>query len=108
MQPPKFAIGQSIYLTHHLHTAYLVKDRYWDFDRETWRYKLGPHPTWFVEASLLSALEVEEILAEEPVVDEDDDEDLGYDSYDGDTGRALINGQWQVVDSDQWDRFQHS
>lgn len=62
-----------------------------------------------MEAALLSELEVQEILAEDPVADdEDEDEDLGDYEYDGDTGRAFVNGQWQVVDSSQWDRFQHS
>lgn len=107
MKPPKFAIGESLYLSLSLHTAHLVKDRYWDFDRDSWRYKLGPHPTWFLEATLRSELEVQEILAEEPVAS-DEDEDLGDYEYDGDTGRALVNGQWHVVNSEQWNRFQHS
>lgn len=35
---------------------------------------------------------------------EDDDEYV----YDGDTGKAFINGEWVVVSSTEWERFQSS
>jgi uncharacterized membrane protein (UPF0182 family) len=44
---------------------------------------------------------------EETEYEYDDEEEPEYE-YDGDTGCAFINGEWRVVSSSQWERWQRS
>lgn len=107
MKPPKFAIGQSVYAFSSLFTVRSVLDRYWDDHEQVWRYRIDKHVRWISEELLKTEEEMQEVLGD-AAIEDDEDEDFTDYEYDGDTGRALINGQWRVMDSDQWDRFQKS
>jgi hypothetical protein len=125
MTKPKFEIGQTVHGSGAVNIIYDVIDRRWDaepkrrsFDmagaEPSFQYLLGngrfiedglklkdATSGWIDECHLFSLEEMREQLQR----DRDDEFDDSEYEYDGDTGKAFINGQWIVVNQQQQDRF---
>ena len=109
MNEPKFAVGQSVYISPVVVNAtFQIIDRYWDPDLKPapgFRYKFASSPNWYPEFSLMTPEELAESLAEE----EDPLEHDYYSyEYDADTGKVFKDGRWILVTPSQWERYQQS
>ena len=108
MNEPKFSIGQSVYVMPTVNRTVQVVDRYWEEDLKpepSYQYKISGSPAWFPESQLKTYEEMEEFLETEYDVESEDNWLYEPLEYDGDTGRAFINGKWIVLDSRRWGRF---
>lgn len=68
MRPPKFAIGQTVYVMPVVNRTIEVADRYWNNDLKPqpgWVYKVIDSPAWFPEEDLKTHEEVQEHLEEQ-------------------------------------------
>ncbi len=100
MKEPKYTIGQTVYVLPTVNRTTQVSDRVWDANLKpepSYRYKVASSPAWFPERQLRTEEEMPEDL--ESAAPDDNWE------YDGDTGRALIDGRWVVISPRQWERF---
>jgi hypothetical protein len=105
MIEPKFAIGQEVYVAPTVNRIVKIVDRVYDPDsiregESGYRYRVEGSPAWFPESWLETKEELDERLRE----DAEDDDEESYE-YDGDSGCAFIRGEWRVVDSRAWERW---
>lgn len=100
---PKFTLGEEVHVMGVINVSSWVADRIYDphcrrEGESGYRYKVDGSPVWFYESQLETPDEIKARIADP----EDDEPEY---QYDGDTGKAFINGHWQVVSSLTWERY---